>query len=85
MRHGVLRQKRRLEPDFRSDPFPFAMWRVGRMIATSAAAELWAEVGALDLIELLNLLPGRIAHSSGNIDFKVQDAQGSLSGKTDEN
>ena len=35
----------------------------------SAAAELGAEVGALDLIELLDLAPGFVAYGAGNIDF----------------
>ena len=44
------------------------------MIAASAAAELRAEVGALNLIELLNFLPGGVAHGAGNVDLKMQDA-----------
>jgi hypothetical protein len=74
MRHGVLRQKWRLEPDFGSDPFPFAVRSIWRMVAASPAAELRAEVGALDLIELLDFLPGGVAHGAGNVDFEMQNA-----------
>jgi len=74
MRHGVLGQKGRLEPDFGADPFAFTVWSVRRMVATSAAAELWAEFGALDLIELLDFLPGGVADGAGDVDFQVKDA-----------
>jgi hypothetical protein len=74
MGHGVLGEKWRLEPDFSADPFALAVWGVGRMIAASATAELRAEVGALDLLELLDLLPGRVTHGAGDIDLQVQDA-----------
>ena len=69
MRHGVLRQKRRLQPDFGADPFALGMGSVGRMIAAAAAAELRAEVRALDLIELADLAPGGVADGSGDIDL----------------
>src|SRR5437879_1245757 len=49
MRDGVLRQKRRLQPDFGADPFAFSVRRVERVIAASAAAELGTKIGALDL------------------------------------
>jgi len=74
VRHGVLGQKRRLEPDFGANPFTFAMWCAGRMVAASAAAELRAEIGALDLIELADLLPSGVAHRVGHVDFEVQHA-----------
>ena len=38
--------------DFGADPFSFVVGLVERVIATSAAAELRTEVGALDLVEL---------------------------------
>lgn len=44
------------------------------MVATATAPELWTEVGTLDLIELLNILPSSIAHGSGDVDLQVQDA-----------
>jgi hypothetical protein len=50
-----------MEPDFGSDPFALCVRRAGRVIAPTAAAELGAEVGALDLIELLDLAPGFVA------------------------
>jgi hypothetical protein len=67
--HGVLCQEWGLEADFGADPFAFRVWGVGRMITASAAAELGAEVGALDLIELVDLAPDGIADGSGDIDL----------------
>jgi hypothetical protein len=64
MRNGILGQKWRQEPDFGSDPFAFAMRRIGRVVMLPAAAKLRAELGALDLIELLNLAPSFIADGS---------------------
>ena len=69
MRHGVLRQKRRLEPDFSADPFAFDMRSIGRMVASSSAPELRPEVRALNLIELIDLAPGSVADSARDIDF----------------
>ena len=43
------------------------------MVAASAAAELRAEVRALDLIELLDLAPCGIADCAGDVDFELQD------------
>ena len=43
--------------------------RVERMVAATAAAKLRAEVRALDLVELLELTPGFVAHRAGNIDL----------------
>jgi hypothetical protein len=39
------------------------------VIAAAAAAELWPEVGTLDLVELLNLAPGFVADGARDIDF----------------
>ena len=64
MRDGVLRQKRRLQPDLGADPFPFSVRRVERVIAASAAAELGTKIGALDLVKLPQLAPGFIANGS---------------------
>lgn len=74
MRHGVLRQKRGLEPNFGSNPFALTVKSPRRMTAAPSTAELRPEVGALDLIELLDLFPRGIAHRAGNVDFKMQDA-----------
>ena len=69
VRHRVLGQKRRLEPDFGANPFALPMGRIGRMIAASSAAKLWAEVGGLNLVELIDLTPGGIAYRTRDIDF----------------
>jgi hypothetical protein len=79
VRHGVLSQKRRLEPDLSANPFTLGMGSIGWMVASSAAAELWTEVRALDLIELMDLAPGRVAYCAGNIDLEFQDRHGSSS------
>jgi hypothetical protein len=59
--------------DFGSDPFAFGVGSVGGVMAASAAAELGAEVGALDLVELVDLAPGFIAYRSGYVDFQFYD------------
>ncbi len=43
------------------------------MVAASAAAKLRTKVGALNLIELLDLAPGSIANRSRNVDLEFQD------------
>ena len=43
------------------------------MVAAASTAELWAKVGALKLIELLDLMPGFIAHGSGYVNFQFHD------------
>ena len=73
MGHGVLGQKRRLQADFRSDPFAFGVRSVGRMVAASSASELRAEVRALDLIELANFTPSGIADGSRDVDLEFQE------------
>jgi hypothetical protein len=73
VRHGVLGQKRRLQPDFGADPLPLGMGSIGPVVASSAAAELWAEVCALNLIKLTDLAPCGIADGAGDIDLELQD------------
>ena len=58
VRDGVLCKQGSLELDLPANPFAFGMRRVQWMVATPAAAELRAEIRALDLIELANLPPG---------------------------
>ncbi len=41
------------------------------MIAASAAAELRAEVGGLDLIKLPYFFPSSVADGAGDIDFQL--------------
>jgi hypothetical protein len=73
MGDGVLGQERGLDVDFGSDPFAFGVGSVGGVMAASAAAELGAEVGALDLVELVDFAPGFIAYRSGYVDFQFYD------------
>ena len=69
MRHGVLGQEGSLKPDFGADPFAFRVRGVGRVVATASTAELGAEVGGLDLVELVDLFPGLVADCAGDVDF----------------
>jgi len=69
MRNGVLGQERRLQLYFGANPFALGVRRVRGMIAAPAAAELWAEIGALNLIELFDPTPGFVAHCAGNVNL----------------
>jgi len=64
VRNSVLCEKRCLQLDLCADPFPFRVRRIQRMIATATATELQSEIGALDLVELLNSAPGFVAHGA---------------------
>jgi hypothetical protein len=64
-----LGQERRLELDFGCDPGAFGVWSILLVVAKAAAAELRAEVGALDLVELVDLAPGFVACRTGDVDF----------------
>jgi len=70
VRNRVLRQQRRQHTNLSPDPFALRVRSIRRMIAASSAAKLRAEVGTLNLIELLDLAPGLIAHGTGDIDFQ---------------
>lgn len=69
MGHAVLSQKWSLDADFGADPLAFVMWLIGRMVTSSAAAELRPKVCALDLVELANLMPRLVADRSCNINL----------------
>ncbi|MBZ5689406.1 MAG: hypothetical protein LAP86_30770 [Acidobacteriia bacterium] len=69
VRHGVLGEKRCLEADFGAYPFALGVGSVGWVVAAAAAAELGAEIGGLDLVELVDLFPGGIAYRTGDVDF----------------
>lgn len=43
------------------------------MIAAPSAAELRAEVGGLDLLEVIEFAPGGIAHCAGNVDLESEN------------
>src|SRR5882672_5827294 len=67
VRDGVLGQERGQEADFGADPFAFGVGRVGGVVAAATAAKLRTEVGALDLIELLDLSPGFVGYRPGDV------------------
>jgi hypothetical protein len=69
MRDGVLGEERGLEADFGADPFAFGVGSIGGVVAASGAAELGAESGGLDLIELLDLAPGFVGYGARDVYF----------------
>ncbi len=71
VRHRVLSEERRLELDFSTNPGAFSVRRIGRSLCQIPAAELWAEAGALNLIELIDLAPGLVTYGAGDIDFQA--------------
>ena len=73
VRHGVLRQKRRLEPDFSPNPLTLRVWSIRRMVTSTTTAKLRTEVSTLNLIKLPNLFPRRIANRARDINFELQD------------
>jgi hypothetical protein len=73
VRHGVLRQKRRLKPDLGPNPLAFRMRRIRWMVTATTTSKLRAEICALNLIILLDLAPRRIANRAGNVDLQFQD------------
>lgn len=70
VRDGVLRKQWGLQADFSADPFAFVMRGVRSVVAAAAAAELGAEVGALDFVVLADFAPGFIAECAGDVDFE---------------
>ena len=50
------------------------------MLAVSAAAELPAELRTLNLIELVNLVPGGVADGSGYVNLELQNGHGTCGG-----
>lgn len=67
--HGVLGKKWCLKVDFGANPFAFGVRGVGRVVAVASTAELRAEVGGLDLIELPDFAPSLVPDRAGNVDF----------------
>ena len=59
------------QADLGPDPFSLGMWLIRRMVATSSAAKLRAEVGALDLIEVAKFPPRLIANRTGDVNFQL--------------
>jgi hypothetical protein len=77
MRHGVLSEKRGLEPNFCPDPLAFRMRLIGSMVATATTAELGSEVSRLNLFEVIQLAPCLVANCTGDIDLEFQDGHNS--------
>jgi len=68
-----LGQERGLEADFGAYPFALGVGLIWGVIAAAATAELWPEVGGLDLIEVVEFFPSSIADGVGNVDFEFQE------------
>src|SRR5437868_1396259 len=70
MRNRVLSQQRSLQPNLRSYPLAFGVRRAGGMPAVPAGPELRTKGSALNLVELLQLTPGLVAHRARQIDLE---------------
>jgi hypothetical protein len=64
-----LCQQGRLQANLGADPLTFPMETVCRVVAGTARAEPATKLGALNLIELLEVPPGLIANGSSNINL----------------
>ena len=69
VRDRVLCQQGRLQTNLGADPFTFQMGTVCRVVAGTARAEPGTKLGALNLIELLEVAPSLIADGSSNINL----------------
>jgi hypothetical protein len=70
VRDGVLGKQRGLQANFRANPLAFIVRRIGGVVAAAAAAELGAEVRALNFVILANRAPGLVAYRAGDVDFQ---------------
>src|SRR5579862_1814776 len=70
VRHRVLSQKRCLQTNLGAYPLASAVLCVRRMIASPTAPKLWSKFCALNLLELLDVVPGGISDCTGNVDLK---------------
>jgi hypothetical protein len=70
VRYRILCQKWRLQPDFSADPLALVVRCIGSVITSSTASELGSKIGALNLIELLDLAPGCVTYRTGNVDLQ---------------
>jgi len=69
--HGVLGQERVWEANLGADPLAFGVGLVWGVVATAAAAKLRAEIGGVDLVEVVEFFPRGIADGVGDVDFEL--------------
>ena len=67
-----------MQADLGANPLTFRMRLVRGVLAWNARSELRSKRSALDLIELLEVLPGFVATRAGNIDFESDDSHTNL-------
>src|SRR5271155_4054737 len=70
MVNSVLGDQRSCELNLGANPLARQMRRLGGMLARAAAAELWPEARALDLVELLQTPPGIVARGARDVDLE---------------
>jgi hypothetical protein len=75
---GVLREERGLHCDFSADPLALGMRSIGNMFARPARSKLRPEPGPLDRVELLELFPGLVANSAGDVDAESDGGHGDI-------
>jgi hypothetical protein len=73
MRHGILRQERRLDLNVGADPFALRMRRIGRVVASPPTPQASADGRTFNLLELPEVAPHFIADSAGNVDLQFYD------------
>ena len=73
MRHGILRQERRLDLNLGADPFPLRMRRISRVVASPPTPQASADGRTFNLLELPEVAPHFIADSAGNVDLQFYD------------
>jgi hypothetical protein len=73
MRHGILRQERRLDLNVGADPFALRMRRISRVVASPPTPQASADGRTFNLLELPEVAPHFIADSAGNVDLQFYD------------
>ncbi len=73
MRHGILRQERRLDLNVGADPFALRMRCINRVVASPPAPRTPADRRTFNLVELPEVTPHFIADSAGNVDLQSYD------------
>src|SRR5215470_16037083 len=68
VRDGILGEQRRLQRDFRPNPFALGVRHIGRMLARDVAAKLGTKGSLLDRVELLQIRPRLVANGAEDVD-----------------
>ena len=73
VRHGVLRQKRRLQPDLGAKPFTLCVRCISGMVTRTDTSKTRTECRTLYLVVLSHRAPDLVANCAGNIDLEFQN------------